>query len=74
MVPGTRIAVSATYWRPDVAAYLQAAAEESAAPVVGVFAGGPGGLMKAVHLTVCGLNSWSAGGSFFELHNESMEL
>ena len=72
MVPGTSVGVPAMRGRPDVEAVLRAAAAEGGAKAtVGVYAGGPPGLMQAVHLAVCRLNG---EGARYELHNESVEL
>lgn len=74
LLPGEGAALRATHGRPDVAAVLRgAAAEAGARGVVGVYAGGPAGLMQKVHLTVTQLND-EPGGAYFELHNESVEL
>lgn len=73
ILPGEGVSVRAARGRPDISTYLTAVAEESGLPTVGVFAGGPSGLMQNVHLAVAGLNS-RKGGAHFELHNESVEL
>ena len=74
VAPGGGASIQAQPGRPDVAAALRSAAAEAGdGAVVGVFAGGPAGLMRSIHLTVCELNS-EGGGAYFELHNESVEL
>lgn len=73
MLQGGTAGVRIREGRPDIAGLLLSAAAASASPVVGVYAGGPAGLMRSVHLTVCGLNS-EGSGTHFELHNESVEL
>ncbi len=73
LLPGEGVALQAHRGRPDVGSILHAAALESGVDTVGVYAGGPAGLMKAVHLAVCQLNGL-AGGAYYELHNESVEL
>lgn len=61
--------------RPDIPAALRCAAAGADGPV-GVYAGGPRGMMASVHLTVSKLNSEArrSGGSRFELHREAVEL
>lgn len=70
VLPGEGVAKPARHGRPDVAAYLRAAAADSGAPLVGVFAGGPAGLMQTVHLAVAALNDQKDAGVHYELHNE----
>ncbi|KAL4437426.1 hypothetical protein ABPG75_004565 [Micractinium tetrahymenae] len=61
--------------RPDIPAVLRSAAAEGTG-AVGVYVGGPRGMMASVHLTVARLNSETrrAGGPRFELHREAVEL
>ncbi|GAB4822887.1 hypothetical protein N2152v2_009933 [Parachlorella kessleri] len=73
LLPGEGVALKAHLGRPDLAGTLHAAALESRAATVGVYAGGPEGLMRSVHLTVCQLNSRQEG-AYFDLHNESVQL
>lgn len=70
VLPGEGVSKQAKHGRPDITAYLQAAAADGGAPLVGVFAGGPAGLMQTVHLAVAALNDRRGAGVYFELHNE----
>lgn len=70
VLPGEGVSKLAKRGRPDISAYLRAAAADSGAPLVGVFAGGPAGLMQTVHLAVAALNDRRDAGVYFELHNE----
>ncbi len=72
-MPGEGKVLQVHRGRPDVASLLRAAALETGEDTVGVYAGGPAGMMKTVHLSVCQLNS-QRGGAHYELHNESVEL
>ncbi len=73
-LPGEGISIQVQHGRPDIAACLRAAAaaaEAAGGGPVGVFAGGPRPMMRAVHLAVAELNG---RGHHFELHNEAVEL
>ncbi|KAL4459036.1 hypothetical protein ABPG75_013901 [Micractinium tetrahymenae] len=59
--------------RADIPALLCSVAAKTGSSLVGVYAGGPAGLMQSVHLTVCSLNG-EGSGTHYELHNESVEL
>jgi hypothetical protein len=72
VLPGTRLGIQLCRSRPDVEAVLRAAAADTGAASLGVLAGGPRALMRAVHLAVCRLNG--EGPAYYELHNETVEL
>lgn len=75
-LPGEGAGLRSVRGRPDVAAYLRTAAGEARAGSVGVYTGGPTGLVTSVRLAVAELNdAWApANDTYFELHEETAEL